>query len=389
MIQSISYKIRLYPNITQQIQLSKSFGCVRKVWNYCVECFNKKENIKSTTELRSEFIYMKEVSAGMLQQKERDFDQFKKQYFNKNRKTKLNRPKFKKKQDKQSCRFSNKSFKFDLIKHNNKIYLEKIGWVNCVFDRIIPESNKLISATISLLPSGEYYASILTEEDIQILLKTNRSVGVDVGLKSFLVTSDGVDICNPKFSYDNQDEIARLQMWRSKKVKDSSRYKRLSLRIAKLYQKISNQRDWFQHQVSNYLIQNYDVIAIEDLNVTGMVKNHCLAKSISDVGWSEFFNKLKYKSKWYGRSLIETGRFEPTSKTCSECGWINKDLKLSDREFVCQGCGVVIHRDLNAAINIKNLAIGINVATKRSLRECKSGEIDFVSLPVPYEMITT
>lgn len=367
-----AYKFRLYPNKTQEILINKTMGCVRFFWNNQVVAFNsynKETNplvkFKTSTEVRNEFDWMKEVSAAAIQQKEIDFKEFKKQRFSGNRKKPIGNPKFKKKGNQESFRLPNQKFKI----LDNKIQLEKMGKVKMVMDRVIPEGN-FMSVTVSKNPSGQFYASILIETEIEHLPKKGKSVGIDVGLKEFIVTSDNDIVKNPKYFRESQSKLNTLQRHFSRKQKGSKRREKLKLKIAKIHQKITNQRDYFLHNESIKLVRNYDVIVIEDLNVSGMVKNRKLAKSISDASFSKFFSMLKYKSEWYGKELIQIGRFEPTSKTCSCCGWIKKDLSLKDRVFVCENCGIVIDRDYNASLNIHS--VGVNAELNQAWRDSKS-----------------
>lgn len=348
-----AYKYRLYPNKTQQTLLNKTMGCVRYFWNQQVAIFksynketNPKPEFKTSTKLRNEIEWMKEVSAAAIQQKEIDFKEYKKQLFSKSRKKKIGFPSFKKKNNRQSFRLPNQKFKVI----GNKIQLEKIGKVKMVVDRELPEG-KLMSVTVSKNPSGQYFASILIETEINYKPITNKEVGIDLGIKTFSTQSDGVEISNPKFLRKNQAKLHRMQQHLSRKQKGSNRRNRCRVKIARLYQKVTNQRDWFLHNYSTSLINNYDRIYIEDLNVSGMVKNHCLAGAISDVGWSKFITMLTYKAEWYGKDVVKVGRFYASSKTC-ECGVRNDNLKLSDREWVCEACGLVNQRDLLAANNI-------------------------------------
>ena len=348
-----AYKYRLYPNKTQQTLLNKTMGCVRYYWNQQVAIFktynketNPKPEFKTSTELRNETEWMLEVSAAAIQQKEIDFKEYKKQLFNKSRKKKIGFPSFKKKNNRQSFRLPNQKFKVI----GKKIQLEKIGKVKMVIDRELPQG-KLISVTVSKNPSGQYFASILIETEIIQKVKTNKEVGIDLGIKTFSTQSDGVEISNPKFLNKNQIKLRRIQQHFSRKQKGSNRKNKCRLKIAKMYQKITNQRDWFLHNYSTSLINNYDTIFIEDLNVSGMLKNHCLAGAISDVSWSKFTSMLNYKAEWYGKDVVKVSRFFASSKTC-ECGVKNDNLKLSDREWVCEACGLLNSRDLLAANNI-------------------------------------
>ena len=348
-----AYKYRLYPNKSQEIKLSMAFGHTRFVWNKCVEAFNNKVDIKKLPELKQEFGFLSDVSCATLQQKYRDFIEFKQQFFNKSRKTKLGKPKFKKRGVNDSFRLPNQKFKII----GSKIQLERIGKINFVCDREIPKNSKFISVTISYNSAGQYFASVLVECHVEELPKTNKSVGVDLGIKSFVITSDGKEFASNRFFRDNQSKLRTAQKHFARKKKSSIRYRKCKLKVAQIHLKIANQREHFLHQVSNYLIQNYDRIVIEDLNVKGMIKNRKLAKSISDASFSKFRNQLTYKCDWYGRELIIADRFYPSSKTCSCCGNVKKELKLSERIYKCEVCLFEIDRDLNAAINLRSVGV--------------------------------
>jgi putative transposase len=381
-----SYKYRIYPNKTQQVLFAKTFGCVRYFWNKQVEIFNSynKENnpkpeYKTSTVLRNELIWMKEISAAAIQQKETDFKSYRKQKFNKNRKLNIGFPSFKKKSNKQSYRLPNQKFKLK----DNKIRLEKIGLIKITIDRPLPENAKFMSVTISKNPSNQYFASIVIEQDIKQFNKTGKEVGIDMGLKQFLVQSDGIAINNPRYFRNSQTKLTRLQQRLNKRIKGSTRRLKTRFKVARQHQKVSNQRDWFLHNESLRLIRDYDKIYIENLNIKGMsarckpkqdendkylpngqTAKSGLNKSIVDASWSKFFNMLEYKSNWYGKELIKIDRFYASSKTCHVCGTIKSDLKLSDRIYVCPVCGLSMDRDLNAAINIK--ALGVNNAIRTS-----------------------
>ena len=349
-----AYKFRLYPTKQQEVLLNKTFGCVRFYYNQQVALFNSydkesnpKPEFKSSTLIRQEFEWMQEVSAAAIQQKEIDFKEFKKQLFNKNRKSKLGFPNFKKKSNKQSYRLPNQKFKII----GNKIKLEKIGKVKFVKDRNFPEVFKFISVTISKNPSGQYFVSVLVEQEINHKPKTNLEVGIDLGVKTFSTQSDRIEISNPKYFSKNQAKLKKLQQHFSRKQKGSNRREKCRLKITKLYQKITNQRDYFLHNYSSHLINKYDYIFIEDLGVKNMLESKLMSKEISDVSWSKFVNMLIYKADWYGKTVHKVDRYYASSKTC-ECGIKNKGLKLSDREWVCSSCGVINRRDLLASQNI-------------------------------------
>ena len=355
-----AYKYCLVPNVKQSIVLNKTFGCVRYYWNKQVESFNSYDketnpvvSFKTSTEIRKENEWMQEVSAAAIQQKEIDFKEFKKQHFSNTRKKHIGRPSFKKRNDRQSFRLPNQ--KFSIIE--NKIRLEKIGKIKFIEDRPLPVNCQLMSVTVSKDTCGKYYASILVETEIEQFKKTNKTIGIDVGIKEFATLSDGIVINNPHYFRDSQAELKKAQRRLSRKKKGSSRRKKCKLKVAKIHKKIANQRENFLHNVSTKIVKDYDVISIEDLNVAGMVKNHKLAKSISDVSFSKFFSMLDYKCKWYGKELVKIPRFTPSSKTCSGCGNVKKELKLSERTYNCDVCGHEMDRDLNASININCIGV--------------------------------
>ena len=211
------------------------------------------------------------------------------------------------------------------------------------------------------------FVSVLVETLILHKHKTGKMVGIDLGLKSFATLSGSIVIDNIKFFREKQSEIVKIQRHLSRKKKGSNRYRKNKLRIARLHNKIANKRNYFLHSVTTYLADNYDVICIEDLNVSGMLSNHKLAKAISDTSFYQFRSMLEYKCNWYGKELVVIDRFYPSSKTCSKCGWKKEDLTLSDRVFKCENCGMEIDRDLNAAINIKR--VGVDILYNRTQRD--------------------
>jgi len=378
-----AYKFRLYPNKTQKVLLAKTFGCVRFSWNSWVEAFNKREQEKNVKELRQQYNWMKEVSSGALNQKQNDFNETRRQFFSKKRKKKLGRPKFKKKGYKECFRLPHSKFNLDTEIH--KIRLEKIGWVKIINHQEILNDVKFLSVTVSKNSCNDYYASICIEQEVQELPKTGNVVGIDVGLKEFITTSDGLQIKNPKYFRKSQSNLARAQRHLSRKVKGSKRYHRQRLKVARINRKIVRQREWFLHNVSKWLVINYDVICLENLNVKGMVRNHKLAKSINDAAFSELNGMIKYKTKWFGKINLKVDRFYPSSKICNKCGQKKENLTLSDRIFVCNNCGNIEHRDFNASKNIRDEAMGVNVA-QRAWRECQT-KVDLSTLAVPYEML--
>lgn len=356
-----TYKYRIYPTKRQQELFEKTFGCVRFLWNKNVECFNSfgSENeikFRTSTELRNDFEFLKEVSSAALQQKEMDFKEYKKNFFKKAKEGKANkyRPNFKSKNLYNKYRLPNQSF--DIV--GNRIRVGKVGYVKFIEDRAIPLNSKLLSITISKNKCNQYFASINFETEIEVLEKTNKKVGIDLGLKMFATQSDNIEIENPKFIINNHDRIKKLQKSLSRKQKGSNRREKCRLKLAREYQKVSNRRSHFLHNYTTFLVRNYDFIAIEDLSVSNMLKNKKLSKLISDVSWYEFRRMLTYKCNWFEKELVVVDRFYASSKTC-ECGVKNESLELKDRIWTCNSCGSVNDRDLLASKNILNEAIRI------------------------------
>jgi putative transposase len=206
--------------------------------------------------------------------------------------------------------------------------------------------------SISKTPTGKYFVCILAEQNYIPVTKTNKSVGIDLGLKDFLVLSDGSKIKNQKFLKNYEKLLKTFQQSLARKIKGSNNYNKNKLKLAKIYEKITNSRTDFIHKTTKKLIEDFDVIYIEDLNIKGMMKNHKLSKAIGEVSWGQFLDTLQYKAVWNDKQVINIGRFFPSSKTCSSCGWIKQDLKLKDRSWVCPQCGTTHDRDVNAAKNI-------------------------------------
>lgn len=360
-----AYKYRLHPNKEQTIFFEKSFGCARYVYNWAlnkrieayqkdgtrigwVDCCKMLTNLKKQEDTK----WLCEVSNQSLQSSIRNMDSAFTRFF----REKKGFPKFKsKKHNKQSFQLVQRvSVDFE----NNRVKLPKIGNVKFGKNRMF--DGKIGTCTISKTTTGKYYISILVEDNKPIPQKApisdETSVGVDVGIKDFAILSNGEVYSNPKYLEKDEKRIKVLQKRLSKKQKGSNRYERAKLLLARRYEKISNKRTDFLHKVSSKIVRENQTIIIEDLNVKGMLKNHCLAKHISSVSWSEFFRQLQYKCEWYGKNLIRIGRFEPSSKMCL-CGYINKELSLKDRVWDCPQCGRHNDRDLLAAINIKRFGL--------------------------------
>lgn len=362
----LSYKYRLYPNKTQQQILEKHFGATRWIYNYGLEnkikAYQKDKSNLSCFQISSELPklksnketeWLKEINAQSLQMSLRQLDNAYTKFFKKQNKF----PKFKSKKDKNSFSIpQGNSIDFK----NVKAKFVKLGEIKIIIDRQF--IGRIIKATISKNKVNQYFVSYTVDEKFEIIkpkkIKDKTTIGIDLGLKSFAVLSDGRTIENPKYFNKNEKRLTILQRRLSKKQKGSQNIKKANLKVAKLHNKISNQRSYFLHNFTHQLTHDnqVDTYAIENLNVKGMMKNHCLAKAIGDVSWGEFIRQLTYKSKWYGKNLIVIGRFEPSSKMCS-CGYVNKDLTLADRKWTCPKCQTTHDRDLLAAQNIKKFAL--------------------------------
>ncbi|MGP5415944.1 transposase [Psychrobacter sp. Sarcosine-02u-2] len=359
-----AHKVRLYPTIDQQVFFAKSFGCVRFIWNKMLS--DKIEHYKETkttlknypAQYKKEFEWLQEVDSLALSKVERHLQKAYQSFF----KNGTGFPKFKKKGQRDSYITNNQ--KGTVAITNNTVKLPKIGHISAKFPNKI---NGLIkSATISRTPSGKYYVSLLVKTIATPLPKTHSNIGIDLGLIDFIVLSDGTKVANPKFLSKLQDKLARAQKILAKrraiakvanrKLSDSRNYQKQKFKVAKVYEKITNSRTDFLHKLSFNLIKNHDVIAIEDLNVKGMVENHKLAKAISDSSWSTFTTMLAYKAEWYGKTLVKIDRWYPSSKICSGCNHLltKAELPLSLRSWDCPSCLQTNDRDINASINILN-----------------------------------
>lgn len=352
-----AFKYRLNPTKEQLILLNKHIGATRFVYNLALEtkqtvyagynvnlnCFDL---IKQLPELKKECEWLKEINSQSLQQPIRNLDNAFTRFF----KGQGNFPKFKKKSNGGSFNIPQ-----NVSLENGKLIIPKFKkGIDIVLHR--PIKGEIKQATISRTPTGKYFVSILCEtgefNKPKAKIEENTSVGIDLGIKTFLVTSDGECLDNPKFLRNSISKLKYVQRKFSK-----NKVKRTKNKLAKLHEKVANQRKDFLHKTSSKLISDNQTICIEDLNIKGMLANHKLALSISDCGWSMFVDMLEYKAEWYGKNILKIGRFEPSSKLCSCCGNINKELQLKDREWTCSNCNTLLDRDVNASINIKNFAL--------------------------------
>ena len=382
-------QVRLYPNKSQQEYLSKCFGCGRYLFNYFLVKTQEQYKADKTflwyydfqNELpklkkQEETKWLKEVDSTCLQSSVRNLDNALSNFINskrgKRKGSKAGFPKFKKKSNKQSTRFiaSYNSCKVDYKLRKIKIPKLKswIKFANKITEDRIP-TGTLQSISIIKTPAGNYYASLLYKVENQssnYIPNPENCIGLDFGLKNFITTNTGEKIDSPKAYKKSQKRLARLSRAHSRKKINSKNREKSRLRLAKQHEKVANQRKDFNHKLSRKLINQYDFIFIEDLNIKGMsrgrkqkkpnakTRKHGLGKAINDLAWNQFITFLMYKAILEGKFIIKIGRYFPSSQLCSHCGYKNSDLKLSDREWICPQCGQVHDRDINAAVNILN-----------------------------------
>lgn len=361
-----AYKYRIYPNKQQQELIQKTFGCVRFVYNYYL---NKRkemyENDKTTftynmcskdlTSLKKDLEWLKEVDSVGLQSSLKDLDYAYQKFF----KEHAGYPKFKSKKNRyKSYKTKNTNNCLDFI--NKHIKLPKLGLVK-VRDKQIPQG-RILNATISQEPNGHYYCSLCcTDVEFEQYPKTNKNVGIDLGICDFAILSDGIKIENPQFYEQSEKKLAKLQRELSRKTIGSARWEKARLKVAKLQKHIANQRNDFLQKLTTTIVSNYDVISIEDLDVKSMKETDSKTrnKRVGDVSWSEFRRMLTYKSQWYGKELSVIDRYYPSSQICHVCG--HRDSKKSEniRSWTCPHCNSELDRDVNAAINILNEGLRI------------------------------
>src|SRR5574344_1157863 len=359
-----AYKFRLYPNEEQKMQIQKTFGCCRFVYNhYLARRIELYKEDKSTMnynacsadlkEFKQSLEWLREVDSVSLQSSLKDLDTAYQNFFCEVKKGNNNQgfPKFKSKKN------NHKSYKTKYTNGNiqvldKNIKLPKLGLVKAKVSRGI--EGRIINATISQEPSGKYFVSVCCTEVLKPqTIKTGAIVGIDLGIKEFAITSEGQHIENPKYLRKSEKKLARLQKELSRKTIGSSNRNKARIKVARQHEKIANRRKDFLHKTSTQLIQDYDIICLETLKVKNMVKNHKLAKAISDVSWSEFVRQIGYKADWYGRVKQQIDTYYASSQICSVCGYKNTETKdLSVREWICPQCGKHHDRDENASNNI-------------------------------------
>ena len=367
-----AYKFRLYPNNEQKETFSKYFGCNRVVWNKALELREKyyKEhkddkakkglNYYDTAKLikelkqKEEYKWLKEANSQSLQQVLMDLDKAFKAFFRKISKY----PNYRKKSNRQSFRVP-QHFNFT----DNLLYLPKMGkGIKMEVHREFPRE-KVKQLTITKTPTDKYFVSLVVDDreeapqKVQTTSDSKKTIEIDVGLKDFAVLSNGIKISNPKYLQRSEKLLKSRQRMLSRKEKDSNNRNKARIMVAKIHERIANQRNDFVHKVSTAITKQFDTIVIETLNINGMVKNHSLAKAISNAAWNKFFEFLKYKADKLGKNVIEIGMFEKSSKTCHPCGHVNENLTLNEREWTCENCHSHLDRDLNAAEDTRDFGL--------------------------------
>ena len=359
-----AYKYRMYPDEEQRAKFLKHVGACRFVYNWSLEQKIKAYGIDKTSlscfdlnvmlpHLKEEFVWLKEVNSQSLQQTNRNLDSAFTRFF----REKKGFPKFKSRKNPLQSFGIPQHYKVDF--NNKRVKLPKIGWIKTKLSRTF--EGILKTATVSMTTTGKFFISILVEDGKETPKKEpfgyDTTIGIDVGIKTFATLSNGTKIDNPKFLKSSLQRLKVLQRRVSRKKKGSNNRDKARQKVALLHEHIANQRKDFLHKLTTKLVSENQAIAIETLNISGMMKNRHLSQAIGDVSWSEFFRQLGYKCEWYGKTLLHIGRFEPSSKICNVCGQINSNLKLSDREWTCKKCGSLHDRDINASINIKKFAL--------------------------------
>ena len=362
-----AYKFRIYPDSNQALLIVKTIGCSRFVFNhFLAERSSAYESEKKTlsyndcsamlTQLKKELTWLSEVDSTALQSSLRFLDDSFKRFFSRQN----DYPRFKSRKNPVQS-YTSKFTNNNIAVEDSFLKLPKLGFVRYAKSREV--DGRIISATVSRRPSGKFFVSILAETEVSELPKTGIACGVDVGLKAFAVLSDGSGHTNPRFFRSLEAKLAKEQRILSRRVKYSSNWYKQKLKVARVHEKIANTRADYLHKLSTDIVKNHDIIGMEDLQVSDMLKNKRLSKAISEVSWSQFKKLLEYKAVWYGKKVITVSKTFASSQLCSACNYQNKAVKnLSVRTWTCPSCNAVHDRDINASINLRNEAIRLLTA---------------------------
>ncbi|MFL5696703.1 MAG: RNA-guided endonuclease InsQ/TnpB family protein [Ktedonobacteraceae bacterium] len=366
MKQKKAYQYRMYPTQEQAHIFARTFGCCRYVYNWALRArtdaffqrgerlyYNQLAVMLTDLKKQDETAWLSEVSSVPLQQALRHLDTAFRNFFE----GRAEYPIFHKKHGVQSATYAANAFTWN----GKQLTLAKMDApLDIHWSRSLPTGCQPSSVTITKDCAHRYFVSILLEEEIKHLPGVKKQVGLDLGLKSMVITSDGHTYGNPKFFAQNEKKLAKAQRRHAKKQKGSQNRRKAQLKVARIHARIADKRRDSQHKLSTQVIRENQVVCVESLHVKNMVQNHTLAKAISDVGWSEFVRQLAYKAEWYGRTLIKIDKFYPSSKRCFDCGHVLDSLALDIRHWTCPECGVQHDRDINAAKNV--LAAGLAVS---------------------------
>ena len=373
MKQKRAYKYRWYPMDEQKQMLARTFGCARFVYNWALRLrtdayyqeqkrigYHETSALLTDLKKQPEYHWLNEVSCVPPQQALRHLEKAFRNFFE----GRANYPTFKSRHGEQSAEYTTSAFKWD----GKQLTLAKMDApLNIVWSRPLPKGAKPTTVTVAKDTAGRYFVSILVEEEIKPLPVVNKQVGLDLGLKSMVILSTGEQVGNPQFFRTDEKKLAKAQRRLAKKKKGSRNRTKARLKVARIHARIADRRRDYQHKLSTRIVDSLpapqaglQVICIESLSVKNMVQNHCLAKSISDVGWGELVRQLEYKAAWYGRTLIKIDKWYPSSKRCFDCGHVLGSLPLDIRQWTCPECGVFHDRDINAANNV--LAAGLAVS---------------------------